>query len=522
MGGNKVVNFLRKYMMLIAMVVVVIIFYNLTDGRSLLPQNVNNVISQNAYVFVLGTGMLLCILTGGNIDLSVGSVVCLAGGVGAILMDKNIPWPVAVIAMLVMGLLVGMWHGYWIAYVKVPPFIATLVGMLAFRGLANIIMKGLAYSLYQEKPNQAAFLKIFGGGDSCYIPGSYIPDKIAHMRAGFINQQITGSYTTDLNLIQQTINKLQGIADAGQEAQEVIKAAEAAKQTVPEYLAATGTTLSDASQQIFADAAAAGKDVPAYLAAIGKTLTDLKIYVSSQLNVTCLVVGILIAVGFVVFTIWNRKRLIKKGYKVDSLATVIIKTTLIFAVILWLTYKFAGYKGIPTVLIWIAIVLGLFAYITSKTTLGRNLYAVGGNEKATRLSGINTKKVMFSAYTLMGVLAGFAGVLNIARQMGSQPTYGAGYEMDAIAACFIGGASAYGGTGSIGGVIIGAALCGIINQGMVIAKTPTNYQTVVKGLVLLVAVLFDVIMQMRRKGAKKAKKASATQASATEKGGANA
>ena len=114
-------------------------------------------------------------------------------------MDKNIPWPVAVIAMLVMGLLVGMWHGYWIAYVKVPPFIATLVGMLAFRGLANIIMKGFAYSLYQDNPNQGMFLKIFGGGDSCYIPGPYIQDKIAIMRAGFINQQVTG--TTQLTWV---------------------------------------------------------------------------------------------------------------------------------------------------------------------------------------------------------------------------------------------------------------------------------------------------------------------------------
>ena len=521
MGGNKVVNFLRKYMMLIAMVIVMIVFFRLTDGTSLFPQNINNVISQNAYVFVLGTGMLLCILTGGNIDLSVGSVVCLAGGVGAILMDKNIPWPVAVIAMLVMGLLVGMWHGYWIAYVKVPPFIATLVGMLAFRGLANIIMKGFAYSLYQDNPNQGMFLKIFGGGDSCYIPGPYIQDKIAIMRAGFINQQVTGTYTTDMGQLQQTVSGLQSIADAGKECTDVINAAANAKMTVSEYLAANNMSLSAGAQNIFDTAAAAGQEVPEYLAAIGKTLSSLKIYISSQLNVTCLIVGLLSAVGFVVFTVINRKRLIKKGYKVDSLATVIIKTALIFGVILWLTYKLAGYKGIPTVLIWIAIVLGLFAYITSKTTLGRNLYAVGGNEKATRLSGIDTKKVMFSAYTLMGVLAGFAGVLNIARQMGSQPTYGVGYEMDAIAACFIGGASAYGGTGSIGGVIIGAALCGIINQGMVIAKTPTNYQTVVKGLVLLVAVLFDVVMQMRRKGAQKKKKAEATQASA-EKGGAKA
>lgn len=409
MEGNKVSNFLRKYMMLIATVVVVIVFYILTGGKSLLPQNINNVISQNAYVFVLGTGMLLCILTGGNIDLSVGSVVCLAGGVGAIIMNKNIPWPVAVIAMLVMGILVGMWHGFWIAYVKVPPFIATLVGWLAFRGLANIIMGGFAYQITDQ-----TFLNIFGGGDSCYIPD--------------------------------------------------------------------------------------------FLAGIGP---------ATDFNKTCLIIGILIGVGYAIYTFVNRSRLIVKGYKVDSILTVAIKTFLIVAVVIWLSYKLACYKGIPTVLIWIALILGIFAYITSKTTLGRNLYAVGGNEKATRLSGINTKMVMFSAYTLMGLLAGFAGVLNIARLMGSQPTYGMGYEMDAIAACFIGGASAYGGTGSIGGVIIGATLMGIINQGMVIANTPPNYQTVVKGLVLVVAVLFDVIMQMRRKGSKKT-------AASTEKGGAKA
>jgi len=397
MGEFNIKNFLRKYMMLIAMVAVVIVFYFLTGGKSLLPQNINNVISQNAYVFVLGTGMLLCILTGGNIDLSVGSVVCLAGGVGAIIMSKNLPWPVAVAAMLGMGLLVGMWHGFWIAFIKVPPFIATLVGMLAFRGLANVIMQGYAYQV-----DDASFLSIFGGGDSCYIP---------------------------------------------------------------DFLAGVGPDVG--------------------------------------LNKTCMVFAVLVAVGYAIFTFINRSRLIVKGYKVDAIGVVILKTVLIVAVVIWLGYKLASYKGIPTVLIWIAIVLGLFAYITSKTTLGRNLYAVGGNEKATRLSGINTKMVMFSAYTLMGLLSGFAGILNIARLMGSQPTYGMGYEMDAIAACFIGGASAYGGTGTIGGVIIGATLCGIINQGMVIANTPPNYQTVVKGLVLLVAVLFDVIMQMRRKASKK-------------------
>ena len=165
MGANKVINFLRKYMMLIATVLVVIGFYFITNGQSLNPDSIDRLISQNAYVFVLGTGMLLCILTGGNIDLSVGSVVCLAGSVGAIIMDKNLPWPLAVAVMLVMGLLVGLWHGYWIAYVKVPPFIATLVGMLAFRGLANIFLKGKDVIVENKD-----FMNVFGGSDTCYVP----------------------------------------------------------------------------------------------------------------------------------------------------------------------------------------------------------------------------------------------------------------------------------------------------------------------------------------------------------------
>ena len=398
MTSSKVFAFLKKNMMLIALVIVVIFFNYQTDGRALYAQNITNLIAQNAYVFVLATGMLLCILTGGNIDLAVGSVVCFAGGVGAIMMDKNIPWPVAVVSMLIMGLLIGMWQGFWIAFVKVPPFIATLAGMLAFRGLANVVMGGFAYSVTDN-----TFLNIFGGGADCYIPD--------------------------------------------------------------------------------------------YLAGVGP---------ATSLNKLCLVTGIVAAVAIAIYTITHRIYLRKNGYKLQSLPYEIVKTIIICAAIVWLFYKLAGYKGIPTALIWIAFILGLFAYITTKTTLGRYFYAVGGNEKATRLSGINTKMVMFKAYTLMGLLAGFAGVLNIARFVGAQPTYGTGYEMDAIAACFIGGASAYGGTGSIGGVIIGALMMGVINQGMDIMGTSSNYKLIVKGLVLMLAVFFDVVMKMRKKGGAKA------------------
>ncbi len=150
-------------------------------------------------------------------------------------------------------------------------------------------------------------------------------------------------------------------------------------------------------------------------------------------------------------------------------------------------------------LIWVGIVLIVYNYITTRTAIGRYLYAVGGNEKATALSGVNTRNVFLFAYANMGFLSGLAGILNVARAAGAQPTFGQGYEMDAIAACFIGGASAYGGIGKITGVIIGALLMGLINQGMSIMGIDTNYQRVVKGLVLMLAVMFDVLSKRQKK-----------------------
>ena len=389
MEKMKITDSLKKYTMIIALVLVVAFFYWSTEGKILYAQNINNLISQNAYVFVLATGMLLCILTGGNIDLSVGSVVCFVGGIGALIMDKKMsPW-LAVIVMLIVGLLVGMFQGFWIAYVKVPPFIATLAGMYAFRGLSNVVLQGYAVSV-----SDTTFLNVFGGGADCYVPNFFG----------------------------------------------------------------------------------------------GETL-----------NITCLAAGILITAFYILLTIRNRIRKKTKGYATQPFAGELIKMVLISAVIIWLFYKLSNYKGIPSALIWIALVLLVYAYITSKTTIGLYLYAVGGNEKATRLSGVNTKKVYFFAYANMGLLAGLAGILTIARAASAQPTYGQGYEMDAIAACFIGGASAYGGVGSVVGMVVGATLMGVINQGMSIMGIEANYQKVVKGIVLLVAIIFDVMSKKEKK-----------------------
>lgn len=390
MDKAKLMNGVKKYTMIIVLVLVTLFFTWQTGGKILLPQNVSNLISQNAYVFVLATGMLLCILTGGNIDLSVGSVVCFAGAVGATLMESKgmNPWA-ASIMMLLIGLLIGAWQAFWIAYVHVPPFITTLSGMLVFRGLSNVVLNGLTVSL-----TNAGFVKVFGGGAECYIP---------------------------------------------------------------DFFGGNG------------------------------------------FNITCMLVGVVACVIYVLVQIKNRMNRAKKGYEMEALSAMVIRTVIICAVILVFMFRLAQYKGIPTALVWVALVVLIYGYITSKTTTGRYFYAVGGNEKATKLSGINTNKVYFIAYTNMGFLAALAGMLTIARMTSAQPTYGQNYEMDAIGACFVGGASAYGGVGTVPGVIVGAVLMGVINLGMSIMGVDANYQKVVKGLVLLAAVIFDVVTKKQDK-----------------------
>ncbi|PWT26431.1 ABC transporter permease subunit [Butyrivibrio fibrisolvens] len=390
MKTGVVSSFFQKYTMILALIVVVIFFAFTTDGKILYAQNINNLISQNAYVFVLATGMLMCILTGGNIDLAVGSVVCFAGGVGAVMLKSGLNVWIAVLAMLVIGLLIGYFQGFWIAWISVPPFIATLAGMYAFRGLSNVVLNGYAVAI-----NDKVFLNVFGGGADCYVPDFFKVESVS-------------------------------------------------------------------------------------------------------LNVTCLIAGAIVALIYLATTISGVIKEKKLAIASENPAIKLVKAVVICIIIMVFAYILASYKGIPSGLVWIAAVMLIYNYILNNTAIGRYLYAVGGNEKATALSGVNTKLVYFIAYANMGFLAGLAGILTVARASSAQPTYGQGYEMDAIAACFIGGASAYGGTGKISGVFIGAALLGVINQGMSIMGVDSNYQRVVKGIVLLLAVMFD-IMSKREK-----------------------
>lgn len=380
----KLSEVLKKYTMVIVLAVVVILFSINTGGKMLLPQNVNNLIAQNAYVFILATGMLFCILTGGNIDLSVGSVVCFVGAIGGSMMiNLGINPYLSLIAMAVIGVLVGAWQGFWIAYVRIPPFIVTLAGMLMFRGLSNVVLQGMTLS-----PIPESFLKLFN---------TYVPDFFG--MEGF--------------------------------------------------------------------------------------------------NLTCFLTGIVMCVLYVIVTMYSRARKVQKGYRSEPLSGMIVKAIIICVVVLAFMFKLAQYKGIPNALIWVAAVIVIYSYISSKTTIGRYFYAVGGNEKATRLSGIDTNRVYFLAYLNMGFLAAIAGMVTVARLNSANPSAGNNYEMDAIGACFIGGASAYGGVGTVPGVIIGATLMGVLNLGMSIMGVDQNLQKVVKGGVLMAAVIFDVVSKRK-------------------------
>lgn len=430
----------KKYTMIIVLLLVTAFFAWRTNGAILLPMNVSSLISQNAYVFILATGMLLCILTGGNIDLSVGSVVCFVGAVGAVLMvNFHVNLLLTVLAMALVGIAIGAWQGVWIAYVRIPPFIVTLAGMLVFRGLSNVVLGGMTVSIKEKE----TFVELFGGGANCYIPDAF--------GGGGLNRTclLAGVAAVAVYLLCQ-IRALRGRGEKNRGVEEMKRS-----MAKLDEARSTGTGEQKEEHEKMTGGTAPGK----------KKGHDQRAGTRSG-------------------------RIREQHFQMGG---SIVRLVLVSAAILAFSYRLAQHKGIPSVLIWVAVVVLTYGYITSNTVVGRHFYAVGGNEKATRLSGINTNRVYFLAYLNMGFLASLAGMVTIARMTSAQPTYGQSYEMDAIGACFIGGASAYGGIGTVPGVIVGAVLMGVINLGMSLMGVDQNMQKVVKGLVLLAAVIFDVV-----------------------------
>lgn len=377
---------IRQYTMVIALIVVVLFFQIVTEGILLLPLNISNLIQQNAYVMILATGMLLCILTCGNIDLSVGSVVGFVGAISAVLvLQVRMPVFPAIMISLAIGVIIGIWHGVWIAYVGVPAFIATLAGQLIFRGLTMVIL-----------------------GNKSLAP---LPADYTFLAAGFI----------------------------------------------PDIVSVKG------------------------------------------INLLALLIGGVAALLFVFNEIAKRRNRKKYNFEVSSMLTFVIKLVLICAVIVFFSYMLAIYRGIPMVLVIVVILVLIYTFITNKTIPGRHIYAYGGNPKAARLSGIKTKKVLFWVYVNMGFLAALAGIVFTGRLNSATPKGGYGFELDAIASCFIGGASTLGGIGTVVGAIVGGLLMGVLNNGMTIVGVSIDLQQTIKGLVLLAAVAFDVYSKSRSK-----------------------
>jgi len=379
--GTMKKNF-RQYGMLIALAIVMVLFQILTDGVLLRPVNLTNLILQNSYILILAVGMLLCILTG-YIDLSVGSIVAFVGAISATLMvDKGVPAIYAMIIALIIGGAIGAWQAYWIAYVKIPPFIVTLAGMLIFRGLALVVLQG------QSK-------------------GPF-PEMFQSLSSGFI----------------------------------------------PDPFGGNGLTI---------------------------------------------LIGILASAILVWNEIYKRRKARKYAFDEIPVWAFAVKALFLVAVIMAFTLVFASYKGLPNILVLLVVLILIYDFVTQKTVPGRHIYALGGNAKAAKLSGIKTEQVMFWVYVNMGVISALAGMVFAARLNVATPKAGVNFEMDAITACYVGGASTTGGVGTIIGAMVGGLFMGVLNNGMSIMGIGIDWQQAIKGFVLLAAVAFDLYSKAKNK-----------------------
>jgi putative multiple sugar transport system permease protein len=379
---------LRDYGLLGSLLVIIALFEYLTGGVLLAPANITNLILQNSYIVIMALGMLL-IIVGGNIDLSVGSIVGFIGAIAATMMvDYKIPWIPVVGLSLVAGGLIGAAQGYFVAYAKIPSFIVTLGGMLVFRGLTGNILLG----------------------------------------------QFVGPFPRDFQSISSGF--------------------------IPDFVSAPLLAL-------FGDG------------------------IGANFRWTSMLIG-LVGAALLIFTSarrWRRAR--AYTMETEPLALFVGKNAVFAILIVGFCYLLSSYRGLPNVLIIMSALILLYMFVTQRMTIGRRIYALGGNRMAAQLSGIKTERLIFLTFVNMGALAGLAGLIVAARLNSATPSAGNSFELDVIAACFIGGASASGGVGKVMGVVIGAFVMGVMNNGMSILGIGIYWQYVVKGLVLLAAVYVD-------------------------------
>ena len=215
------------------------------------------------------------------------------------------------------------------------------------------------------------------------------------------------------------------------------------------------------------------------------------------IRLSSLLIGLAIGVLLVVLNLRGRRRRQAHGIEAEPAGMFAAKNAVMLAAIAGLTWQIVSHRGLPNVLVIMAVLIALYGFVTTRTTVGRQIFAVGGNDKAAKLSGIRSERLTFLTFVNMGVLAALAGLIFAARLNTATPKAGTGFELDTIAACFIGGASAYGGLGTVSGAIIGAFIMGVMNNGMSILGIGIDLQQVIKGMVLLGAVCVDVYNKQR-------------------------
>jgi len=218
----------------------------------------------------------------------------------------------------------------------------------------------------------------------------------------------------------------------------------------------------------------------------------------TSIHITTLVVGAILTLVYIYFELNHRKAKQEYNFDVIPMQFLVAKLVFIGVAINWFMYLLASYKGIPNVLILLFILIVFYTFLTTKTVIGRHIYALGGNEKAAKLSGVKTKRIVFWVFVNMGVLAALSGLVFAARLNAATPKAGTGFELDAIAACFIGGASTAGGIGVVMGAIIGGLVMGVMNNGMSLIGVTIDMQQTIKGLVLLLAVAFDIYTKSKQ------------------------
>lgn len=364
----KSVN-LQVYIMLIAIAVIMAFFSVATDGAYLSARNISNLLRQTSITGILAIGMVFVIISA-EIDLSVGSLMGLLGGFAAIAdVWWGFPLPATIIATITLGLIFGIWNGWWVAYRKVPSFIVTLAGYLAFRG----ILIGLT----------------------------------------------------------------------------------------------NGTTVSPISGT---------------MTVIGQG------YLS---DIAGVILGGIAVIGFVLWGNYQRRSRQQLQLEVSALSKDFTKYALFAVIVLGAIYLLNDYRGIPFPVLVLAVLAILGLFLSRKTSFGRHVYAIGGNIDAAKLSGINVEKTKLIIFAMNGVLVAIAGLILSARLGAGSPSAGQNAELDAIAACVIGGASLAGGVGSVFGVVIGALIIASLDNGMSMLDVPTFWQYIVKGGILLLAVWID-------------------------------